>query len=75
MLMSRWRPREEQGGEPVHDDSGCSDDRHHPALGYRGVEQPPHRLGPDRSDCNQQQQGIGERREDRRFLQPIGEAR
>ena len=39
------------------------------------MEQPADRLGADRADRDQQEQGVDQRREDRRFLQAVGEAR
>ena len=40
-----------------------------------GIEQAADGLGADRSDGDQQEQGVDQRGEDRRFLQAVGEAR
>ena len=64
-----------QRGDAVHRDSDGGDDHHGAALRVRRMEQPSNGLRADGADGDQQEQRIGQRREDRRFLQSVSEAR
>ena len=66
---------EQQGGEAVHQDPDRRDDDDVAALGRRRMEQAPHRFRPDRTDRDQQEQRIDQRRQDRGLLEAVSEAR
>ena len=67
--------REQHRGEHVADDRDRGDPDHRLRFGRRRVEQPAHRLRRDRSDRDQQEQGVDQRGEDRGLLEAVGEAR
>ena len=72
--MSRSRPRaNSKAVTPLTAIADRRDPDHVRAVGRRRVEQAAHRLGADRADRDQQEQGVDQRGEDRRFLEPIGE--
>ena len=76
MLTSPLRPaREQPGGDAVDEDADRRDRHDGEAGNGLGRDQPLHRLHRDRPAGDEQQHGIGERGEDARALQAIGEAR
>ena len=66
--------REHPGGERVHGDADARDHRHGKPGGGGGIGEALRSLEHDRAECDQQQQRVGQRGEDRRALQPVGVA-
>ncbi len=65
---------EQQRGREIDDDADPRDDHHRRPLDHRRIADAAHGFPGDRADCDQQQQRVGKRRQDRGGAQAIGEA-